>query len=376
MTFDEEKYIREDLPEIPRDLLMNPVKYITRHYESIYPNIGKKVFYLLCLVPGSLIIPPIPRGKKKIKQKINLLFISNSGSGKTSIAEEFEKITYNPIFVEHITTAALNYKLKQEESATLIISDIATAFSNEELVKLIEQVLGEEGSISRETMQTVKKENGRRKIDVVSYLSGTPENINKEIIGHGLLGRTSPLLISHTEKEHEEIIDFVSDEMGKENFLEEKSYIKEFYQELKKIQEGNHEISPIEGYIIPNEIKSEIKRIIKPLVRKSFRAWGVNGVRETEEFFRFLVNSAFINIFKKYEDGKIIGNKLLIDENDFKLAKYLINREIKTKEFIIECLNTINYHNIKTIHQLKKWTEMNNVKSTEAKMLMEGMVKK
>lgn len=368
-------YVKDDRIKLPDELLENPLKYISNYYESIYPNIGKKVFYLLSLVPVSLITPKIPRGKKDIKQKISILLISNSGTGKTSLAEEFEKITYNPLFVEHLTEARMNYEMRGKKRVSLIVSDIATMFSNDTIVKMVEGALGEEGVIGRNTMKN-RDEDMRERIDAVSYLSGTPENITKEIIGWGLLGRTSPLLINHSEQEHDAILDFVNDEMGVET-EHTLNYIPHFYNELLKIQEGNHRIPKINGYIIPKDIKDEIKSFIKPLVRPAFVRWGVNAVRETEEVYRFLVSHAFLNIFRKYENGLIHGDKIVIDSKDLKVAKYLIKREVATKEFIIDCINQINYNNLKTIQKLKEWTRRHKISDNAPKIrLMEGMLKR
>jgi len=372
---DIEKYIVKEKIEIPEELLYNPLKYITNYYESIFLNVGKSVFYILSLVPCSLIIPEITTRRRKIKQKINFILISNPATGKTSIAEEFEKISYNPIFVEHITRARMVNEMKQKEFLTLIISDIANSFNNEDLVKFLEQILGDEGVISVSTMHN-KGEKTRKRKNAVAYLAGTPENITKEVLKWGLLSRMSPLLIVHSPKEHDEIIDFISDEIGEE-YKEKENCIPLFYKELLKIQNGEHYIPKIEGYIFPKEIKEEIKKYLKPLVSRSFEKWGVNATREVQESYRFMISHAFLNIFKKYRDGLIKNNKLIIDKKDLKVAKFLIKREILTKEFIMDCINQLNYNNIKTIQKLKEWAYKHKIKENNPKVrLMEGMMRK
>jgi len=353
-----------------------PYEYICRYYESVLPFIGNKVFSVLSLVPISLIIPKIPRGKKMVKQKINLLLLSNPGSGKSSIAEEFEKIAYSPLSTKKITPARLYYEIKKRSDGkmSLIVEDIAEMFMDEVLVKLLEGILGEEGSISRNTMKNTKEETSK-KIDAVAYLSGTPENIAEKRIREGLLMRTFPLIVFYSKEEHEKILDFVADNMGKEEKSFEQEDIKNFYEELFSIQEGTHDtIEPIQGYIIPKSINEEVKLFIKPLVSLMFEKWGISNVRELEEMYRLMCSYAFLNIFNR----KIENNKLVITKEDLELSKKLIKREIQTKGIILTCIDQVDYYNIKTREQLREWEKNRRKKeeiSSHAKFLMEGMVK-
>lgn len=352
-------------------ILENPYKYICNYYESIYPNIGRAVFSVVSLMPVSLIIPPIPSGKKSVKQKINLLLIASPGAGKTSLAEEFEKITYNPVFTEHITSARLNYELRDKDKITLITSDIAHSFANEELVKYLEGVLGDEGAISRETMKNVKDK--RKKIDAVAYMSGTFENISNERVRDGLLYRTCPLIITHTFEQHENILDQVNREIGEIKDGEREEIIN-FYQELKSIQDGEHDnFTPITGYDIPKEFKEELNEFIKPLIRPAFEEYGVNAVRQLQEAYRFMVNHCFLNIHNR----EVKNGKVVIEQKDLGVAKYLIDREIDTIFHIVDVLSELNRRGIRTYKQLKEWQDRTRKKeSRERKFIMEGIVKK
>ena len=375
---DEFEEIDEEI-EIDENIKKDPYNYICNYYESLLPFIGKKVFSILSLVPVSLIIPKIPRGKKKIKQKINLLLLSSPGSGKSSIAEEFEKITYFPLSTKKITPARLYHEIKKRADGklSLIIEDIAEIFSDDVLIKLLEGILGEEGSISRDTMRNIKDEETKKKIDAIAYLSGTPENIAEKRIRDGLLMRTSPQIIFYSLEEHKKILDFVADSMGKIEKNITQNNIKGFYRDLYKIQDGTHDsLSPIEGYIIPKEINDEVKLFIQPLVEPIFLRWGISNVRELEEMYRFMCAYSFLNIYNR----EIKENKLVITKEDLEVAKKLIKRELRTKNIILSCIERVDYYNIKTRQQLREWEEkVRRIEKKEipqeAKFIMDGMVK-
>ena len=366
---------------IPQELYFSPYTYIRKHYEEMYPCMGGKVFSILSLVPVSLIIPKIPRKNKEIKQRINLLLLSNTGSAKSSLALEFEKITYNPVSSRKKTIARFFYDLKKigDKPLSIIIEDIAVWLNDEEMIKLLEGILGEEEILERDTMRNIKDKN--KKIQAVAYLSGTPENISDHKIRTGLLGRTCPLIVYHTQEEHEKILDFINDSMGKTDKLTDSEEIKAFYDVLYKIQNGeNNEIDPIVGYIIPDEIKEEIKGFIKHLVKDIFLKHGITFAREAEEVYRFLCSHAFLKIFSKNKKGLIKENKLIIDQDDLNIAKSLIKREIITKAIILECIEQIDYWSIKTREQLRAWELKRRGYGRkelpkEAKFVMQSLVK-
>ena len=363
------------LNKLPRELIEKPYHYIRNYYEMIYPHIGDKVFSILSLIPISLIIPKIPRGKKLLKQKITLLLISPPGTGKSSIANEFEKITFDPIALEYITDSRLFYELSKKDRATLIISDIAKIFSNEMIIKQIENAVGEDGYISRNTMLN-REEDTKKLLDVVAYFSGTPENLINDRIRDGLLARTSALIIVHTLKEHEEILNYVNDNIGEES-KENMNYIPYYYNILDEIQnDSNNKYPPVQGYIISKEIKKEIGEFIKPLVKQTFIQFGVESIRELEQAYRFLLSHAVLNYFNREK----IKGKIVITSEDLKVAKFLIKREIETKHKIIATISERNKSNLKTMNDLRQWLyhqkiiEKRNI-NPEAEFLLRGMIK-
>ena len=52
-----------------------------------------------------------------------------------------------------------------------------------------------------------------QKINVVGYFAGTPDNISQTITD-GLIFRVSPVIIFHTEQQHEDILKKVNDRIG------------------------------------------------------------------------------------------------------------------------------------------------------------------
>lgn len=367
------------LNKFPKEFLSNPYLYINSYYESIYPFMGGKVFEYLSLVPTGLIIPKIPRDGRMIKQKLSLFLLSSPGSGKSSISTEFQRITYNPISTLNITPARLAYEIRKRDKTTIIIPDVAISLLNEELIKILESTIGEDEIISRNTMSGRKKEESMSEHkEVVAFLSGTPENITNNRLRDGLLQRCAVLVVFHSSKEHEKIIDIVNDSMGNHKTDVKNDLVKSYYFHLREIQEGRSKIlKPITGYIIPDQIKEELKNFIKPLVREAFMKFGVNAIRETEQAYRYMVNHAFLNIFKR----EVINNEIKITTEDLKVAKYLIKGEIETKYKIYSCMNMMDLFNLRTMNDLRKWAYTRKVKnnetiSQEAMFIMGGLVKK
>lgn len=381
---DIEKEVTKDneLEEIsvPQELLDNPYVYICNFYESVYLHMGRKCFSIMALMPPSLIMPKIKSKKKLIKQKINFFLISPPGTAKTSIAEELEKITYNPIFVENITSARLHREIDSREKMTLITSDVATSLEDEELVKFLEGAIGDEGTTSRATMHN-RKDELRKKKEVVAFLSGTHENISNHKIKDGFLMRCSPLVVIHSNKEHEDILDFVNESIGEDYDDIGSEHISDFYQLLCNIQEGKHpDINPIEEFRFPKDIKEELKNFIKPLVKQGFKEFGITAVRQIQEAYRFMAAHAFLNIHKKYEDGLFKDGVLEIDERDLKIAKFLIEREIENIFIIIDSISELNRQGIRTYKQLREWSDKKRMEEKkevrrEKMFIMKGIVK-
>jgi len=341
------------------DIKKNPYKFICNHYEKRYLHMGKKVFSVLSLLPVSLIIPDINTDKVgTIKSNLNLLLISSPGTGKSSIGDKFKEIAYDPFPFEYISDSKLNSVLSNKKIVSLITSDISST--------------GDEKKLSRFTQRTNQEE---KPIEAIAYLAGTPENLNSTI-SEGMLFRVSILLIFHTEKEHNEILEYVNSSIGKSpQDSEEEEIIKEYYQKLWKIQIGeNKDIKPIKGYIIDKKFNESIINKIKPLVSKAFKETNFVFVRELHQCYRYLISLAFLNIFNR----KIENNMLIPNEEDLKIALRLSEREIKTKTKILTCHSIVSEKKLRTITELREWVQ-NNFNEGIGKTslgVMSGLIKK
>lgn len=337
------------------DIKKRPYDFVRSYYEEEFPRVGWKIFSILSLVPISLIIPKIPSQVKETKQKISLFWISPSGSAKTSVAEEFEKIAINPISTSKITPARLYFEIKKREGkkTTLICPDVSIMFSDEELIKLLEGYLGEESTIFRSTMRNVGEPLGI-KVDGSAYLSGTPKIISDNRIRDGLLGRASPIITFFDEGDNQKIIDKINSRIGKE--IEKKGWekISEFYKGLYEIQEGaSKEITPIDGYIISDDIKHQIGEYVKnlPYLGVILSRWGIHSARALEETYRFLISHAFLNIYNR----DVKDRKLVITQEDCEIAKRLIKFESQETYKILKAVEVIDWFNIRNEREFRVW---------------------
>lgn len=382
----ENKYVKEEEEKLPESLVKGPYKYICNFYEEMFPQVGNKVFSILSLVPISLIIPEIEAELKPIKRTLTMLWIAPPGSAKTVISEEFAKITKNPISSHKMTPARLIYEIKErknsgEDELSLIISDTAVMFNDEVMIKIIESAV-EEGTISWETMRTIKDKTlggfgTDKKIRVVSYLSGTPSLISDRKIRDGILGRAFPLITYLTPEQHKEALEKKNSSIGKKFNGKTLHHIQDFYKKLYDIQKGVGELPKIDGFVISEEIKKELgKYIIKESVYldKIFERWGVPGFRIMEEGYIFLVSHAFLNIFSR----EIVDNKIIVDWEDLKIAKKLIKIECYFSYRIYEAIAKIDMERIKTEEELRKYFFKNKDKNIpeSTKVIMRGLVKR
>ena len=353
----EEKLEESEIKEIDLDLKNNPYHYIRSFYEEMLPFIGSRVWSVLSFLPISLIMPKIMINNRPIRIHINLLWLSPSGYGKSVTAREFSKITYSPLITKKMTTPRLVKELEKNKMTSLIIEDVSVWFMDEEKIKFLEGATGEEETISHETMRNIKKGTNRH-VDVISFCSGTAENITNQKVKTGILRRFSPLIIYLSLEEHRKVIEFINKGVGETKEIKSFEPISNFYKELKNIQDGyNKEISPIEGYIIPESIKKEANEFFLPLILNLHKKYRLSMATETEQMWRFCCCHAFLNIFKKKQLGLIQNNQIVIDNHDLEVAKRLIAREISSKSIIMQCIENIDYFNIKTREQLIEWEE-------------------
>lgn len=358
-----EKTRQEKVNEILRLVRNNPYKFICDYAESIYPHIGRKVFEILSLIPPSIITPDLPFMGKKVRSNINCLFLAGSGAGKTSIAKLFEMMTLNPLCVESITPAGLEQAIQACPKFTMIVGDFARMAKDPIIIKILEGILGEEKSIKRRT--------ATKEIDIDTegscLLCGTPQDLSHYLSG-GLLFRVVPIVIIHTEKEHTDIGRHIVSRIGEEgddDITEEA--IKIFFKELEMSQLEEHPNIPrIKGYFIPKKFKEEARDIwikkTEPIVRET----NFNFLRGLQEFFRFLVSHAFLNIYNR----KVENGILYPIQEDFDVA---IGLMVKTIDLQHDILKTEKFaKTIKNLSDLKK--ALNSNIDTKYKEILKNLV--
>ncbi len=349
------------MTDLSEQIKKDPYNFIRDYYEGIYMNMGREVFSTLSLVIPSLILPPIPHEHaREIKSSINFLLIAPPGTAKSSIAETFTKLSYNSFPFEYITDAKLYEVISQKDFVSVVVGDVFKVFSDKMLTKTMENVLGDEQKISRMTKRTDSHE---KKIKAVAFLAGVPSALTS-VISEGMIFRTAVCLIFHNPDEHEKIGEFVSDGAFKEHRgTEEEMEIEDFYRELLEIQLNRHSsIDQITGYIVKPEYKKKLLDAWKPLVRPITRKTKFSFFREFHQGLRYMVAHAFLNIFnRKIEDGKIV-----IEEEDLRVAIGLMTKELEIKFEVLSCSKVVSEEKLRTTKDLAEYTD--KLKRNEVKL--------
>ncbi len=356
-----------ELPDLKQQCKKNPYKFINSWMESILPHTGGKAFEVISLMPPSLILPDLPYHNKKVRSNINVLLLTPSGGGKSTIARQLGELSYSPLEVESITPAKLESEILANPLFTLIVGDFARLSRDPVIIKVVEGILGEEKRIQRSTMQ---KEIDQE-TDGVGLLCGTPNDLSDYLTG-GLIFRLVPLIIFHNGQEHSDIGKQINMSIGSDGGVDDKeNIIKEYYDELLSIQTGQHpDMNPILGYEIPDDFKdmafSVWDKYTKEIQKRTKTP--LNWFRELHEFFRFLIAHAFLNIHnRKVEDGILYPN-----EEDYKVAIKLMKRTIKIKFKLIN-LDSFS-RSISSLKELAEVMESETV-SSEDKQMLRNLIK-
>lgn len=348
---DFEEEINEDIEpyiEIPKDfyeremgfLKRNPVKYICDWMESNLIHIGKKVFRLICLQPCSMIIPSVPINSIDMRANINVFIIGSPSCGKSSLSKKFRQFTFFPIYIKGISAKKLIYKMGMFKGMfSISIDDFSTVLNQPdgyETIKILEGALGDEKEFSHENMARSLK----GKTQAIGLICGTWTDLNKysNLLKAGLLSRMCLLFISLTEKQRREKADFINSRIGnKEKSLDSRmkqQIISDYYKLLFKIQnkETDAERPQIQNYHFDEHLnKLALEKWKKMTARYSN---DINGdfTREFQDFYRFLISHAFINIFNR----KVINGTIYLTEEDYAFAMEMMEENIKNKINLIK----------------------------------------
>ena len=353
------------------------------HYESLYKHLGRKYWSVLSLLPVSLIAPKFILNGREIRMHLNFLLLADSGHAKSQTAREFEKISFNVISTKNMSVPRLYHEVKKRngDKMTLVVEDVAIWFMDEEKIKFLEGMTGEEESYNRENMRNIKDKD--KHLDLISFCSGTSENITNRRLKEGILRRFFTMIIVLSKEEHDEIIDFIMSGSNKKLRINDSEQIVKFYQELKKIQDGTHPtIQPIEGYIFPGKERMiKLSDSIKSMTDYLHRKFNHSSATEVEEVFRLAISYAFLNIHNKHKNGLIRDNKLVITEEDLNVAENLIRQEIYAKKIIYSCIYSIDILGFRTMSKLREWENKRREKGKseipkEAKFIYSRNIKK
>ena len=309
-----------NLKNVINQIRENPYKFICDYAESFYPHVGRKSFEVLALSPVSLIIPDISFGSKKIRSNIHTILLTASGGGKSSIAELFSKFTLNALKLESVTSAGLESSIMNlGNTFSLIVGDFARMSRDPTLMKVLEGMLGEEKSIKRKT--------ARKDLDIevnaVALLCGVSSDLSKYILS-GMLWRLVPIMCGYSSEEHNNIGIHLMKKAGNVEEDNKEEAISEYYNELLEFQSSDKSII---GYKIPDRFKDELRVEWYKMTDPYVKELGLNFFRELMEGLRFLIAHAFLNVFNR----KVENRMLIPNEEDFRIAMKLMKQSIKFK---------------------------------------------
>lgn len=355
---------------VDKEILEDPYKYICDWAESLFKNTGGRIFKYTSLMPISLVAPDILYRGKQIRSNINVLLLSPSGTGKTSIGKIISNFSQNPINFENITPARLSARLMtmRDTRVTLVSTDIAKTVRDLELVKLLEQVLGEERQVMRDNM----KSSFDFSVNATTFLAGVPSDL-LGVLSSGLLFRCASLVFFHTAEEHKEIGQHITEgigDEGKQDGFENK--IKEFYESIRDRQDLESK-NKIEGFIYSDEIKDKIFETWNNMTNGVVREYQVvEWHRELYSGYRYLNAYCLMNLHNrepKMENQKL---KLVATEEDLKIALKLMKRDISSKIHLLNCKSIAN--KIRTMKELQEVMKTDNV-DEESKQIIKNLKK-
>lgn len=267
-------------------------------------------------------------------------FVANDFTVHNStLVKKFLNLSYYPIRVKGISAKKLMDKIYMRDGMfSLGIDDFSNVLDQPdgyETIKILEGALGDEKTASHENMKYSKV----CKTQAVGLICGTWVDLKKysSYLKGGFLSRMSLLFISITNKQREEIADFINDGVGKTSKSTEsrmkEEVIKSYYKILFDIQaKNNKQIGQIQGYYFDPNYKSMALATWKKITKEY--ANDINGdfKREFHDFYRYLVSHAFLNVFKrKVENGVIYPIK-----EDYEFALKLMEETLKNKIALIQ----------------------------------------
>jgi len=361
------------LKEISKDIVKKPYGSIIQWAEQRLKLVGSKTFPVIALMPISLISPDMPYQDRKIRSNINTLVLSPSGSAKSSLTEAFGEITYSPLSFNDITKAKFIEKIAGRTDISFYCGDIYTVFRDPKLMKILEGILGEEKKLSSENMRMEINQD----INAVFLGAGLPSSLTT-YASMGMLRRLTPIVMFHSKEEKDNINLHVTRGMFDTSpKIVHSIQIKDFYQKIYNIQKGNdNEFEPVEGYIVDEKFKDGIyerhKELSSPFKNEQYL------VTELQSGFRYMCNHAMLNLFNRKIENKGFERRIAIEEDDFEIAKNLMEMEMRMKFFIYTCNRAVKTSTnvLQLYNSILNNTEMDITYKNIAKVFLEDAIGK
>ena len=331
-------------PEIEEQLIKNPYSTITNFAEERLKFIGRRTFQFLSLQPISLISPDIPFKETTVRTNFHFLLIAPPSSGKTSIHNLYQKVTFSPLSFQKMTSAQLAEELNGKGHTSLICSDADRIFSDLEFIKLLEGIM-EEKTVQRSNMTRQRNYS----TDCTITFGCVPNSLRNGI-KNGLIQRVIPYIYSNTPEQQIQIGEMTVNSMFHEDAIISYLDVKHYYKRIFEIQnEQNDDFKKVEGYIIDQPLRQKIYELWNKCFEMGFPEDNQFN-RELHDIFRFLCASAMLNMFTRKIEN--VGGKRMIVPNhlDFEVAKNLFIIEMGFKWHVAKLMGWLSGQNANIVN--------------------------
>lgn len=355
--------------KLRQEIRSDPYKFICNWMETRLPFTGRKAMEVVALLPPSLILPDFNYHGDQIRSNINVLLMTPPSGGKSTLAKEFALITFLPFEASSITPRKLEAEVKARGTLSFVVGDFSRMIKDQDTIKVIENVIGEEKRLQRHTMRG----SFDSEVNAVGLFCGTNQDLSTYLTG-GYVFRVVPVIISHNADQHSEIGQKIVESMNRDSdFAERREVIRDFYYELLEIQRGEHEkFKQITScYLNPTFIKEAyaVWDENTKFINKSLNVH-LNWFRELHEFSRFLFSHAFLNIYnREVREGVLYPNK-----EDFTIALKLMEDTLQIKYDVVS-MNVFS-KNISDMRELENVMKGNRLSEQRKNILMNLMQKK
>jgi len=291
----------------------------------------------------------------------NNFFVHNS-----TIAKEFANVAFLPFEANSITPRKLEAEVKARQTLSFIVGDFSRMIKDQDVLKVIEGIIGEEKRLQRSTMRGTIDSS----INAVGLFCGTNQDLSTYLTG-GYIFRVVPIIITHTAENHSSIGKKITENIGSDSdFADKRDYIREFYQSLLDIQRGlNKDIPPIEKCHIDKKYAQDAYAIWDEKTKIINDALDVqlNWFRELQEFVRVLFSHAFLNIHNR----EIKNGTLYPNDDDFKVALSIMQRTLSVKYDVVSM--SVFAKNIGDMRELQNIIKSNKM-SEQRKNILTNLI--